>query len=392
MKSKKILLICIYAFLSVVLSACWDAIEVEDKGFLSGVAIDLAEEQGENMTFEMTLQFVVPGGLGTATEAGGGKAFRNLSQTGESLYEINADIARQENRSTNTEHLKLILISTDIVEQEELFGNVINVFLRQSDMRRGMLLGIVDGKAKDLLEVEPEHVKIPAQYISELMENPRNTETIEQVRVGEIQEHLLANASFKIPQLAFFSDDRVNYEGVSIFEGDKTKMVGTLTGGEVKGLNFIIGKDQLGNIVADIEGEKAEFVILKGGSKIKLTNKNKENLKFQVDIDVETQLSQYEGTLDFYKQENLEKFEKSIEDAIKKMSEDALKKVKDELQADVLTFGNHLRMHHYELWEEIKDDWDHGKNYFSKSDATFNVEAIVREPGNTIKIQTKGDK
>ncbi|WP_067725151.1 Ger(x)C family spore germination protein [Oceanobacillus damuensis] len=397
MVNKKYILILIHVLLAMLISGCWDEIEVEDRALLSGVAIDFADEKGEGdrPVYEMTLQFAVPSAIGTASEGGGGKAFRNLSQTGESIFGINSDISRQENRRINTEHLDVVLVSGQISEKEGLFVDIMDVFLRQPGMRRGILLAIADGndqKAKGLLDIEPEHEKIPARYISELMENPATPETIEPFRVGDIQEKLLNNRSFTIPQLAIFSDNSINYDGVAVFDGHTSKIVDTLKGDEVKGLNYITGKEQLGSVTAELEGELVGFIVLEGSSKIKLTNKDKQNLQFQVDVEVEAQLTEYRGNKDFYKKGNLEKFEKALKDKIEQTATDTVKKVKDDLQVDVLTFADHLRGHHYELWEKVKDNWDHGENYFSKSDVTFNVTATLREPGNTIQLKKEGDK
>ncbi|WP_445684060.1 Ger(x)C family spore germination protein [Ureibacillus sp. FSL W8-0352] len=43
-----------------------------------------------------------------------------------------------------------------------------NVFFRKKRMRRGIQLAVTNGIAEDLLYVEAEHEKIPAEYIKNL--------------------------------------------------------------------------------------------------------------------------------------------------------------------------------------------------------------------------------
>ncbi|MFD2044742.1 Ger(x)C family spore germination protein [Ornithinibacillus salinisoli] len=384
--------ILISSLFFILLAGCWDGIELEDRAFLAGVAVDLAEEQGGKLRFELTNQFVVPAGLGSATEAGGGKAFRNLSQTGESLYEINARISKQANRTINTDHVEIVVVSQNVAKKTGLFADVLDVFIRQQTMRRGILIAIVDGKAGDVLHVETEHVKIPGQYISELLENKQTPETIIPVRIGDIQESLLNNRSFIIPQVATFTKNSVNYEGIAVFHGHTSQMVDTLNGDDAKGLNFIIGNGQEGSVTADVEEEQVTYIISNGSSKIKLKNRDKENMSFEVDMDITASIVEYFGTLDFYKKNNQEKFEKALEEKIKTLTEGTVEKVKDELQVDVLGLDNYLRMNHYSLWEEVKGDWDYGENYFSKSDIKVNVNTTVREPGNSIRVKKKGEE
>ncbi|MUK88017.1 Ger(x)C family spore germination protein [Ornithinibacillus sp. L9] len=380
----------IFLVLTLLLSGCWDEIELEDRAFVSGIGIDLVESQGQNNIFELTDQLVVPAGLGSPTELSGEKAYRNLTQRGDSLFEINAKISKQANRVLNPDHLEVIIFSKEVVEKENLVADLLDAFLRHQNMRRGVLLAIAEGKAKDLLYVETEHAKLPAQYLSELLVNREIPETIEPIRIGDVHEKILNNRSFILPELAVYADNSVNYQGIAIFQGVSKKLVDTITGDEAKGLNFIRGENQEGSITADVEGKKTTFSVLEGGSKIKLTNKDKNNLSFQVDIEATVQIAEYFGEIDFYKKENKAKFDKALKDKLTKAAEDAVKKVKDELQVDVFKFDEYLRMHHYKLWEVIKEDWDHGENYFANSDLNINVKATVREPGNTIRIKQDG--
>ncbi|MFD1849607.1 Ger(x)C family spore germination protein [Oceanobacillus bengalensis] len=373
------------------LAGCWDAVELEERGFLSGIAVDLAEEQGENTTFELTQQFVVPAGLGSTTEAGGGKAFRNLSQTGESIFEINTKIARQANRMAGVEHLEVVIISSDVAEKEGIFADIMDVFIREQNMRRGTFLVVSEGKAKELLNVEPEQVKIPALYISELTESKQVTSTTEPTRIGNIHESLLSKRSFIIPDLSVFSDNSIDYEGLGVFRGETSQMVGTLTGNEAKGLNYIVGQNQEGSVPAKVEDKLATFDIANGDSTFKLTNRDKDNLTFQVTIDIGAIIVEYFGSLDPYKKENMEKFQKGLEEEIKRQAEAAIKQVKDDYQVDVFTFDDFLRTDHYELWEEIKEDWDAGENYFAKSDIEIDVNVTIIEPGNSFQVENEGE-
>ena len=79
------------------------------------------------------------------------------------------------------------------------------------------------GKAKVLLTVEPEHEKIPAQYIGKLLETRGNLEIIETIRIGDIQEKVLTDTSFPLPLLKVLDPKNVNYDGIAIFNGKRGK-------------------------------------------------------------------------------------------------------------------------------------------------------------------------
>lgn len=391
MKSKRFSFVTICTCISVILSGCWDEIDIENRAFITAIAIDLADESDGKTMIELTEQIIVPTGLGTSQHPAGGDAYRNLSRTGEGLFEINRNISRQENRKMDVEHLGLILISTELAEKDEMFANVLDVFVRQQYMRRGVLVAIVENKAKDLLNVKAEHAKIPAQYISEVMEQAESIATINPLRIGDIHESLLIDRSFAVPLLASISEESIYYEGIAVMSDTPSKLAGTLLGEFARGRNLIIGEAQDGAISTDVEGELASYEILDSNSKYKLINRNGNKLTFQVDIDITASLREYFGTVDFYNPEILIKFEHALGNEVMNLTAAAVTEVKDKLQIDVLDFDTYLRMHHNTLWEEIKHNWDYGENYFAQSEIIINVNANITEPGTSIRINSKGD-
>src|SRR5699024_7743807 len=158
--------------------------------------------------------------------------------------------------------------------------------------------------AKDLLNITPEHAKVPALYIAELLENNRSAVISEPLRLGEVQEKLLMNRSYVVPELIIFSPNSIDYEGLAVFQEHDvdSKKVGKLNRDEAKGLHFIIGKDQMGSVTASVDGEQTSFNIMEGSSEYKLLNKDKNQLHFQIDIELIGDLMEYYGTEDFNKE------------------------------------------------------------------------------------------
>ena len=391
MADRKFSVLFILPFL-LVLTGCWDDIELEERGFLAGVAVDLAEGGGEKEMFEVTMQLVVPSGLGSSTQgAGGDKAYRNLSQTGRSLFEINQSVGRQANREINIEHLDVVILSTEVASKKELFDNVVDVFIRQQNMRRGISIALVEGKAKSLLDLETEHEKLPARYIDTLMEYKENAFTIQPVRLGDLQEKMLESRSFVIPILSVFANNSINYSGVAVFRGETNELVEVIRKEDVEGRNFIVGENFEGAMPLEIEGDLITFLVQRGNSSVKLINDDKENLGFHVDIQLSARIVEYLGKKDLSKMEDLNLVKRALEKKVKTISESSIEKIKDDLQVDILDLDYYLKMHHYKLWEKVKDNWDTGENYFSKSDIQVKVNVDITDPGNSYRIIKEGE-
>ena len=165
----------------LLLAACWDKIEVEERGFVSGIAIDLANspskiemneqaqgqmegetrlqhdakifkqnfdedyDQNKKSKFKLTQQLIVPSGLAQAQNSGGNTvpAFRNLSQTGDTIIEMNRDMIKQAGRITNVTHLNVVLFSEAVAKQEDVFADLMDIFLREKEMLRSVKVATV---------------------------------------------------------------------------------------------------------------------------------------------------------------------------------------------------------------------------------------------------------
>src|SRR5690625_2175306 len=189
------MLIC----LLFLLTGCWDNIAREERGFVVGSALDKADgETDERNELILTNQFVIPPGIGTNTIRGNASAnaFTNLSATGDSIFAMDTDMASLTSKMPFFEHLQLLVVSEELISTPDLFSNIMDVFIRDKQMRRGVNV-IATDKAKDILDIQPKSGELPALYIDSLLEESmKKTSLFKPVLVGDIHEHLLTNSSF----------------------------------------------------------------------------------------------------------------------------------------------------------------------------------------------------
>lgn len=380
---------CRFAFLCsiipFILTGCWDEVEIDKQVFIAAVAIDLAEDSDEEALVEVTEHLIVPSALGSVTNPRPGKAYHNLSSTGKTIYETAKAISRQESRKANVEHLGLVLISREFAETEGMLKNIFDVFIREQYMRRGILVVITEGKAKEVLHIDAEHVSLPSVYIVDMLENDQTTMTKDPVKLGDIHEKLLTNRSYSLPYLSVVTEKILKYDGVAVIAEKPSRMVGALTGDISEDRHFISGRARQSVVTIQVEGNPASLEINELRSTYVLLNDDPEALHFRVDIELDALIKEYVGQLDLYDEENMKIFTEALENEVHKRAVRVLEEVKDGMQVDILKFDDFLRIHHNELWEEIKNDWDYGENYFADSDITIVVEANIESPGTSLK-------
>ncbi|PAV27821.1 hypothetical protein CIL05_19935 [Virgibacillus profundi] len=373
-------------FLAVILlTGCWDVTNIEDRGFIMGIAIDLAEEGKTNGNYHLTMtnQFAVPPGLSApgGGSGGGGKAFVNLSASGESIYAIGQEMANKINKLPFFEHLKVVIVSEEVAAIPQLFANVMDVFIRNRDARRGIKVIIAKEKAKDILNIQPENEKLPARYINQILENSIiKTGELRPVRVGEVHEHLLAKSSFVLPEVTS-GDSELNFVGGSVYKGDSNMLIGSLKPSEMLGLHLITGEKLGGTIEFNFKDHLTTYSIREATSRVKVNAKDPENIDIAVTINMEGEIQETFGTFILKEPGVITALEKEISAKVKKIADEMIKKGQKELEADIFGFADNLKKFHYHTWEKIKKDWDHGENYFAKSNVSVTVDAQVRSDG-----------
>lgn len=174
-------LIAIFLTLTLFLTGCWDRVEIEERGFVVGAGIDLAEdEEAEKGQYRLTFQFVIPGGL--QAKEGGGKgardaAYFNLSSSANTMFTAARDMSFLTSRSPYLQHLRMILISEELAEKGEL-ANSLDLFLRDHEMRRATKIMVTEGEARQLLDTNPKNEKLPVMYFESTALNPTKSSRI----------------------------------------------------------------------------------------------------------------------------------------------------------------------------------------------------------------------
>lgn len=422
---------------------CWDNLEVEERGFVTGIAIDFAnsensstsktdeqnaqasgqkeqqpnsnaqkkqtqqetplerderihnrnqdedQQMNENNKFKLTQQLINPSNLSSSepnkNSSSMSKAYQNFYQTGDTIIEMNRDMIKQAGRKTNVTHLDVVLFSEAVAQEEHLFADLMDIFLREKEMLRNVKIAITKNHASDYLSILSENEKIPSRYIEKVLRNKSNLDIAQPLTAGNVQSYLLSKTSFIIPILNQVNDKTINYEGLSVYSGTHNKIVGNLIGDEAKGINMIKTENQTGTTNLEVDGHDITFEILDVKSKTSYKPTKKNKFSFKIVIDIEAGIAEQYGSLDIMKERNYIKLQSALEQKIKNITLNTISILQNDFKTDVIGLGEYLYQHNYQLWESIKDDWEKGKLYFQKSAVDVKVNVTIEKPGNIIK-------
>lgn len=394
MNKRVVLLLITHCSVVMLLTGCWDQINIEERGFVVGSAIDLgdtAERKGE-INIMLTNQLIVPAGLGTpATGSGQKKAYTNLTGSGESMFKIIRKMSTQTSRALYFEHLKILVISEEVAKKPNLIASLLDLYIRDQEMRRGIKVLVSEGKAKNILEIEQKTEKYPVKFINMTIENSeKSLEVIKPVSIGRLHGFLLNNNSYVLPRV-LPTDKGMEDRGVAVFHGTNNKMVGTLNGRETRGLNLIKEKNHNGIIKFETENHLMVFEITTTKSSINVDVKSPGDINISIDISAEGSIGEMFGSRSLLEKKYITEIEKEVSEEIVQIVKETVEKAQKELNADIFGISGVLNQKHYDVWQKIKNDWEQGEDYFSSSNIQVTANTKIRGIGVTDKAKDKKD-
>lgn len=411
-KSKaELIIIC---SLIILLTGCWDSINIEDRAYVIGIAIDeypplpqglkneenILENEQERMfesstevnagipSYAMTIQIPIikhaslPNILsGGASEPSTLKTW-DITQVGNSFIEINRSIATRINLIPYYEHLQVIIISENVARKG--LRNILDFFIRDPEMRSRTKLFIAQGSAKKVLDVIPRIEDYASIYLAKMPRSARvNTEIIHWTDLGQAVQAIYSKEDFHLPAIEVTEFEIMN-KGAALFKDDK--MIGWADGKDVEVLklmhNVFLGGVLTSDFVTDehdSENDVMSLEIIKAKTKITPIVQG-DDITFKIDINIKGNYS--EGVnhplTDKIDQEFIEKAEKAFEKSIKDQCIETIEKMQN-MDMDVFHFSTAMRTKQPSYWAKIKDKWD---NIFPDVKTEVNVKVAIKQIGN----------
>jgi Ger(x)C family germination protein len=371
----------------VLITGCWDWIDIEKRGYVLGLAIDDYEsisqegsssdqkEKGpeDKKKFEqmelhqgqpiyaLTAQIPVikNSSIISSNSVGNGQgpATWEITQAGNSFIGMNRQMQSRTNLSLYYEHLQVIIISENAARKG--LENIIDFFVRDPEMRRRVRIFISKGEAKKILQVKPFIDDHAALYISSIPENARkSSRIIAKTDLGEVIKFVHGGYDFVLP-MAESTENEINASGGAIFKGDK--MVGWVSEVELEAIkmmrNIYIG-GVLTVAIPDTENATATLEITKSKCKIKPVIE-KDKLSFDLTINI---TGNYAEEVNYHthgqlNEEFLKKLQKAYEREVEMMCRRTMEKLQKEYEADAIQLKKIVQKEEPEFWKINGKNW-----------------------------------
>lgn len=320
--------------------------------------------------------------------SGDSENYINVSAKADSVFEQIRIIAKKISRTLFFPHIQVIIFSDELLANPYVLQNTLDVYFRDHEMRRNIRLFVSKKNAESILKQSAKPENLPAQYIDMLAEHPpKNAQMIEAARIGEVQGKMIADRSFALPLLGL-TKQGVQMEGAALIRGKDNKCVGTLSGEQTLGMNYIIGKKIEGFFTVRKKNQLITYEVHKLRRKIKVSTEHATKPKFDIHVFTEGTLAELH--FNEPKQVMNEKvLKKELSKEMKKRIEKSIQLVQKKYKVDVLELGEVYKRHNYKEWRKISKNWDQGQNYFSNAEITVYVHPTIEHSGSALPKKVK---
>lgn len=387
MRYRKILAILT---LCVFCTGCWDSTEIDQLAIVIASGVDLVQDDTSKQPQVLgTIQIALPSQLGTN---GGGAPSTQTGTTSSFVLEqakatnplATVDIMRKQlSRKLFMGQRRVIIIGEDYARKgvydlaDEIIRNP------QSRLRSYVVVAYHD-KAEDILKMPYPLNRLPADAISDL----ETQGAVPEVDAKRLLQGLSSNGDpfllgvEQVQTLHSVADSKSGsfaLTHIAIFRKDK--LVGWLSGPQLRGFIWIFGRLQREDSTVNIPGVPgfitSRMLDIDTSRKIKVVNGK---LKIQIKVRTEYDIAENGTPINLNNPANIERVKKALTEEIKGQVESTMDTLQHQYHADPFGFADKLYSKHPGVWKQLKGTWT---GNYSKAPVSVLVSVDIRNSGLT---------
>ncbi|ABR47097.1 spore germination B3 GerAC family protein [Alkaliphilus metalliredigens QYMF] len=347
---KKVCKLLLLMLICLLLSSCWDAKQLDDLYLVYGIGVDISKENPERYLVTIVAPTVHP-------EANEPKI--EISSEGTSIRNAQDNIQNKAARRITFANTKIFFIGEEAAKKG--IGKHIDSMLRDPEGRGTIKPVVVEGRAVDLMDIDPAGIPIVSLYVSDLLRQSNETSTIPFITLRVFHNALKTDGIEPVIPFIKYGNKPSEFlvNTISLFRQDK--MIGKLEGIESFAFIVLTGQVQDGFITLSYPlGDIDEYPVLtlrvkSGKSKIKTEIKDS-RLHIYHEISLTTYISEYTSSESVFDEKIIEDMEKAANLHLEAICKKLIKKLQNEYENDNIGYGRYVKVNHPEYFEA--DDWN----------------------------------
>ena len=247
------------ALVCLLLTGCQERENLKDLSVVEGIGIDYVN--GQVGITAQTLNLMKEG---TGPEALSGNMTMVSSGQADNISSAVENISHRLSKKLYFAQNRIVVFGMDYAENH--LKESFDYLLRSANSRPDVFVCISSGEAKDIIEIEEPNSLVPAQTISDLLEEGEKRGTSVTVTVNELLNYYTDKTSDIYLPVVESGSEGAFATGIAVFNSDR--LVRVLKGDECTGFMILSGKikegiiifndDGFGRVTAEITKEKTK--------------------------------------------------------------------------------------------------------------------------------------
>ena len=353
MARRMLLFLLLIPLMLLSTTSCWDRLEIEDQAFIIGVAVDQAEDPDK-----ITVTFKIAQPQAFIAESQVAEPFFNIKETAEDVTAARNQLARGINWIPTMEHCQVILVGEELAR--EGLKKHMDFALRTHEVRRRLQIGVVQGKAGDILDMKFKSDLVPSFVISEMMnQNSQYTFSLtDYMSIGSLHVASVENYDFILSRIIPIGE-KLDMSGGAVFRN--FHLSGWLSGEELIGARFLRGDVSSGYLTVDLPpdlGDKVMLRVFESQSELRPEIRD-DKLYAILDLRLEGDINEIVNPrAKLTDSEFISQCRALFENYVKTIITNTFHKVQREYESDPFRLKEKLESYYPEFWKENADNWD----------------------------------
>ncbi|HYK74741.1 MAG TPA: Ger(x)C family spore germination protein [Pseudoneobacillus sp.] len=385
---KKIFIFSFFV-VTLLLSGCWDKVELNEIAIVSGITI----EKGENARYRVTVS-AINSAEQSKTSMMGNTPSVNYSLEGDTVSELTQKMNVGVSRKLIYSHTRVLVID-EAVAREGLL-EFLDFLERSGEFRNDFNILIArEGEAQDILKITYPIQKDPSLKIHDQAQSLHNEWGGDPgIRLTDFITTLIIEGKHAVAAVVKVKGDPekgssvennkkidldalIEFDGLAVFKFDK--MIGTLSLEEARSFIWTDDIEQT-ELSVPCNEEKNKFIDIKviSTSTKKETEYKNGKAKIIVKLIGEADLMGTQCTDSLDKVDTFNKYEKLTETFIEGEIKDTINKTQEKYKVDIFGFGDTLNRSNHNEFKKIKYDWD---QIFSEASVKVEANIFLRRSG-----------
>lgn len=378
-------------------TGCWNRAELNDLRITVAGGIDRIGDKWE-ISYQTIIPSSMASGTGGSTGMGSQPAIYVFSMVSDTIFGARMKSNLETSRKLYVAHAKVIVVGREAAERG--LGELVDLFLRNSESRESVELLITDGRAKDLLKkmVPPE--KLPGASYSDIMgKESKFISIFPKKTIFDLALSLHSDAkSIGIPVATFVGEDTEENKAklhsldvlkdtstplslrltrLGVFSGDR--LAGYLSGRESMGLSWLTDQvkgTELSFPCPQAKNKHNSIIITSAKTKLRPVHAGT-YYTMLVNVKLNGNLMESTCNKDLSKPEVIREMEKSIEAEVRDQMFTGWDAVR-QMGIDVTGYADIIHRSFPKEWRKMQTTWP---DQFKRMDIQVQVKATIRRPG-----------